>query len=97
MLGPLLFALYINVLLESLSFSNFMIYVDDTQIDNHCLPSQILEEIATIQRDAQSVAAWKQFNGLELNLKKTNAMVIGSSPYINFIDFASLPSIIVNN
>ena len=96
-LGPLLFALYINDLPESLTFSNFMIYADDTQIYHHCLPSQILEGIASIQRDAQSVAAWAQQNGLELNLKKTKVMVIGSSSYINSIDFASLPSIIVNN
>ena len=72
-----------------------MTYADDTQIYHHCPPSQILEGIASIQRDTQSVAAWAQLNGLELNLNKTK--VIGSSLYINSIDFAFLPSMIVNN
>ena len=96
-LGPLLFALYINDLPESLSFSNFMIYADDTQIYLHCLPSHIRQGIANIQSDAQSVANWALLNGLELNLKKTKVMVIGSSSYITSIDFASLPLITVNN
>ena len=92
-LGHLLFALYINDLPECLSFSNFMIYAVDTQIYHHCLPSQIQHGIANIKSDAQSVVNWALQNRLQLNLKKTKVMVIGSSPYMTSIDFASLPSI----
>ena len=97
LLGLLLFALYINDIPESLSFSNFIIYSDDTQIHHHHLTSQIQQGIATIQSDTQSVATWALQNGLELNQKKIKVMVIGSLPYIISIDFASLPPITVNN
>ena len=53
--------------------------------------------IATSILHAQSVDAWASQNGLELNLKKTKIIVIGSSSYISSIDFASLSQIPVNN
>ena len=36
------------------------------------------EGIAVIERDAQVVADWAERNGLELNLKKSSVMLIGS-------------------
>ena len=57
-LGPLLFALFINDLPSTLLFSNHMIYADDSQIYHHCLPSDIMRGIGLIQRDSQAVADW---------------------------------------
>ena len=53
-LGPLLFALFINDLPSTLLFSNHMIYADDSQIYHHCLPSDIMLGIGLIQRDSHT-------------------------------------------
>ena len=71
MLGPLLFALFINDLPEALILSNHMIYADDTQIYYYFFPSEIQQGISVMQRDAQAVADWAELNGLELNLQKS--------------------------
>ena len=98
-LGPLLFALFINDLPDVLLSSNHMIYADDTQIYYHCFPSEILHGISVIQRDAQAVADWAEQNGLELNLKKSKVMILGSEAYImsNQLNVNNLPCIHINN
>ena len=55
-----------------------MIDADDSQIYHHCLSSDILHGIELIQRDAQAVADWAIDNGLDLNLKKSKVMILGS-------------------
>ena len=35
-----------------------------------------------MQRDAQAVADWAELNGLELNFKKSKAMLVGNETYI---------------
>ena len=77
-LGPLLFALFINDLSSTLLFSNHMIYADDSQIYHHCLPSYVMRGISLIQRNSQAVADWAIENGRELNLGKSKVMILGS-------------------
>ena len=98
-LGPLLFALFINDLPDVLLHSNHMIYADDTQIYYHCFPSEILHGISVIQRDAQAVADWAEQNGLELNLKKSKVMLLGSEAYIlsGPLNVNNLPCIHIND
>ena len=55
-LGPLLFAIYINVLPVALSFARVMIYADDTQVYYHFFPTNIHQAIARASIDAQAVA-----------------------------------------
>ena len=78
-----------------------MIHAHDTQIYHHCLPSRIQQVIsqgiANILSDAQSVATRALLNGLKLNKNKTKVMVLGSIFYIKSMNFAFLPSIIVDN
>ena len=70
-LGTLLFALFINDFPSTLLFSNHMIHADDSQIDYHCFPSNIMHGIGLIQRVFQVVADWSIDNGLELNLGRS--------------------------
>ena len=55
-----------------------MIYADDTQVYGHSKPSEI-EGIACMQRNAQAVFDWAILNRLELNVKKTKAIIFGST------------------
>ena len=62
-LGPLLFAIFINDLPSTLLYSNHMIYADNSQIYHHCFPSIILNGLRLMQQDAQAVADWATENG----------------------------------
>ncbi|XP_058805912.1 uncharacterized protein LOC131672589 [Phymastichus coffea] len=96
-LGPLLFAVYINDLPSVLIFANYMIYADDTQVYLHCSPHEIERGLAQIQQDAQAVADWAAENDLNLNLAKTKAMILGSELFISSLDFTILPHITINS
>ena len=74
-LGPLLFLLYINHLLNCLSHSQPHMFADDTHLtfaDN---------DITKIERylnyDLANIRQWLIVNKLTLNMSKTELMVIG--------------------
>ena len=52
-----------------------------------------------MQREARAVADWAELNGLELNLKKSKVMLLGSEAYISsdILNVNNLPPIIINN
>ncbi|KAL7286989.1 hypothetical protein TKK_0018787 [Trichogramma kaykai] len=95
-LGPLLFAIFINDLREALVSSKHIIYADDTAIFQHHFPSKIRELIANINSDANAVSSWAIENKLNLNSAKTKAMILGSLAYVSAIDPTALPVISVN-
>ncbi|XP_023316036.1 uncharacterized protein LOC111693962 [Trichogramma pretiosum] len=95
-LGPLLFAIFINDLREALVSSKHIIYADDTAIFQHHFPSKIRELIANINTDANAVSSWAIENKLNLNSAKTKAMILGSLAYVSGIDSDALPVISVN-
>ena len=70
-IGPLLFAIYIN---ESCCAS---LYADNTVI--YCYGSSSQELSEKLNHDLLSVAKWLNVHKLTLNLKKTKCMLIGSN------------------
>ena len=70
-----------------------------SQIFLHCLPSEILNGIQLIQRDAQALADWATENGLQLNLNKSKVMILSSEAYITspVLNIHSLPPILIND
>ena len=95
-LGPLLFAIYINDLPAVLSFVRLMIYADDTQVYAHFFPADINQAIARASVDAQAVADWARVNGLLLNPLKTKVMILGSELYTTRLDLAALPRVVID-
>jgi hypothetical protein len=75
-LGPLLFTLFINDIIESITFSRYHIYADDVQIYISGPITEISEIVDKINTDLQNIADWSSKNGLSLNSLKTQAMVI---------------------
>ena len=75
LLGPLLFILYVNDLPQSVQKSSVKQYADDTTI------SLSAEDITTLREgledDADNVMKWAENNGLKLNTKKTQLLLIG--------------------
>ena len=95
-LGPLLFAIYINDLPAVLSFTRVMIYADDTQVYLHFTMANIFQAIARATTGAQAVANWARENGLLLNHLKTKVMILGSKLYTSRLDLATLPRITID-
>ena len=95
-LGPLLFAIYINDLPAVVLFSKVMIFADDTQLYHHFLPADFCPALARIIRDAQAVAEWARSNGLTLNSSKTKVIIVGSVAYTRDLDLTSLPRVIID-
>lgn len=97
-LGPLLFAIYINDLPKVLRWSKYMIYADDTQVYHSFLPSDLHRGFAAVSRDAQAVADWARQNGLTLNLDKTKALLLGSQRFVTMPEHQphQLPPILVD-
>ena len=80
-LGPLLFALYINDLPRILTGTSHALYTDDAQIYQHFSIAEIHEGIKIMQNNAQVVADRSKENGLELNAAKTKVMVLDSADH----------------
>ena len=89
MLGPLLFAIYVNDLPICFDHDvSHIMYADDLQLYIRC-PLEELDNFSTkMSANADRIMSWASLNKLRLNVDKTKAIVIGSPCYIN-----SLPSV----
>ena len=56
-----------------------MLYADNAQIYGHFSLAEINEGIALMHQNAQAVFDWATLNRLELNVKKTKAIIFGSA------------------
>ena len=74
-LGPLLFVMFVNDLPTVISRSSVNMYADDTTL--YYGGANVNDSIQVLQEDAQSVLQWLDCNGLTVNLKKTNLMILG--------------------
>ena len=75
-LGPLLFALYINDLPSVITHCYLDLYADDAEL--HCCHSDLCVVETCLQSDLDAVAAWLRSSRLCLNVGKSNCMLIGS-------------------
>ncbi|CAB0037088.1 unnamed protein product [Trichogramma brassicae] len=94
-LGPLLFAIFVNDLRTVLHHCDHIVYADDTQIYAHDFPDRILELIAAVNSDAESIAAWASHCGLQLNPSKTTVQLLGSLAFLTKLKASWLPKIMV--
>ncbi|CAB0042904.1 unnamed protein product [Trichogramma brassicae] len=94
-LGPLLFAIFVNDLRTVLHHCDHIVYANDTQIYAHDFPDRILELIAAVNSDAESIAAWASRCGLRLNPSKTTVKLLGSLAFFTKLKASWLPRILV--
>ena len=86
-LGPLLFALFINniCLLFGPNFCHIL-YADDLQIYIQCSPYDLGDTAIRLSTVADAILEWTVNNNLKINLSKTKAIVFESVPYINKLE-----------
>ena len=71
-LGPLLFLIYINDIVNSSTVLAFVLFADDTNIVlSH---TNLNELIDTLNAELRKVSSWFKCNKLSLNISKTNFM-----------------------
>lgn len=85
-LGLLLFTLYLSDFRGVLRDCEYSYYADDLLVYYHCKPGDVTEAIDRVNDDVLRISAWIAQNQLVLNSKKTQAMFVGSSRYINALD-----------
>lgn len=75
-LGPLLFILYINDIVNTTSLLELILFADDTTLlFSH---RNIASKNNIINNELQEICNWFQANKLSVNAKKTNYMVLGT-------------------
>jgi hypothetical protein len=81
-LGPLLFIIYMNDLPRGINqFANPVIYADDTSV---LVSAQNLEDLKSkFDFTLHYISDWFFFNGLTLNMDKTNIIKFSSSHFQN--------------
>ena len=100
-LGPLLFGLYINDLpkvfnsphLYSNTHIHHILYADDLQIYVQTAPDELIANIAHLQAAARSVVEWAELSRLQLNVRKTKAIIFGSKDNMDYVNELQLPGI----
>jgi Reverse transcriptase (RNA-dependent DNA polymerase) len=75
-LGPLLFSLFINDLCRVIRTSKYHAYADDFQIYDADKISYLSNCCDRINRDLEVITQWATDNGLQLNARKTKAIII---------------------
>jgi hypothetical protein len=84
-LGPLLFAMFIDDLRTVIRHCHHILYADDLQIYFHFPPAELGVALGRIREDILAIERWARDNRLSLNTKKTKAMLLGSARFINDI------------
>lgn len=92
-LGPLLFALYINDLTDGVGSCNLHLYADDVQLYLSCSCDRLYEKIHEMNSILSNVHRWALNNKLKLNAPKSQAIVI----YKRSLDTSNLPPILLDN
>lgn len=72
-LGPLLFLIYINDIVEVSSILNLILFADDTNL--FISGKNLIETVTTLNYELCKLSNWFKVNKLSLNIKKTNYII----------------------
>lgn len=92
-LGPLLFTLYVNDLVDHLHHCNCHVYADDVQIYISCSLDELDNCVRKINEDLHRVQNWASGNYLSINPKKSKCLVIRP----RLMKFRLEPNIFINS
>ena len=83
-LGPLLFLVYVNELPNCITQSSISMFADVTAI--YCSGKNTSEIEKKFNIDFENISHWIASNGLALNVKKTEFIIIGTPQKLRYCD-----------
>jgi hypothetical protein len=85
--GPLLFTLFINDIVNQISFCSYHLLPNDVQLYMSCRPADFPNCIARLNKDLSRIHLWTIANQISINSSKSQALVVNpntvTSPQIN--------------
>ena len=96
-LGPSLFLILINDILNALRHMRRIVYADDLQAYLSCSLKDLPNALLLVEHDVFSVVNWATQNKLSLNIQKTKIMIIGTRRLISTINFNTLHQINIDH
>jgi len=97
-LGPLLFALYINDISDdALTYCRYHLYAVDLQSSLSSSPSELHQAINKVNQDLESLVRWSLRHDISINPKKSQAMLLASKHIRGSIHCETLPPLIIDN
>ena len=100
LLGPILFLIYMNSILNVINYCHYELFVDDLQIFIQCKASSINTAIIDMQNYVNSIVCWTTQNYLKLNPNKIKAINFGTVFQLNHLNKlydTGIPTITVSN
>ena len=89
-LGPMLFAIYINDLINVVTHSQPAAYVDDNQFHFKFSVSDSSSAMAAVNQDLRDLSKWCAKNSLLIHPEKTKLVVVGLAQLIKRLPHISL-------
>lgn len=86
-LGPLLFILYINDIVNCSNILKFILFADDTNIFHS--DTNVFQLMTTINCELLKLSKWFKANKLSLNVKKTNYILFGRKKFRTVVYLSS--------
>lgn len=95
-LSPLLFSIFINLLSPNLK-CNYHFYADDLQLYCSTSTENLSYAINRLNDDLNRLRIWSESYGIQVNPKKCQAIMVGSSRQLAKVDTSELPTLSFNN
>ena len=95
-LGPLLFAAYINDLSQTLRHCKYMLYADDVVLYTHTRPDSINDTVGKLNLDLNSILEWTNKFDLTLNPRKSQAIIVGHQRSIRSLHSTRITPVTLN-
>ena len=93
-MGPLLFILYVNDIINTSNVLDFILFADDTTIlYSH---KNISSKTNTINDELKEVSNWFKANKVSVNASKTNYMILGT-PHMTSRKTSDNSNIVLND
>jgi hypothetical protein len=75
-LGPVLFLLFINDIVDPVEYCTIRLFADDTLM---YLPVESQDDVVKFQKDLDNLAGWSMVNKMKFNVSKSNIIVFGKN------------------